>query len=164
MNSKEKLVMALTEELAKWSKGEYPKDSTPAHSLKLGNMIEAARSGYYSDYDSPIATPCIQLVKDLEYIGATELAGKAREGEFDATEEESNEWYEREGRALALQITGGNKEIADALFGKTEEEKEAKELGRTVHRSEPIFLTEFATWPETGEEKEAKEGIKGWDY
>jgi hypothetical protein len=134
MNSKEKLTMALTEELAKWSKGEYPKDSTPAHSLKLGNMIEAARSGYYSDYDSPLATPCVQLVKDLDFLGLTELSKRAKEGEFDATKEESDEWYKREGRALALEVTNGNEEVADALFGKIEEEKEAKE------------------------------GIKGWDY
>ena len=130
MNSKEKLVMALTEILTEASEGK----SNVKDVIGLGNMIEKARSGYYSDYDSPLAAPCVQLIKDLDFLGLTELSSRAKEGEFDATEEESNEWYKREGRAMALELTGGNEEIANALFGELSEE-----------------------------ETEAKEGIKGWD-
>jgi hypothetical protein len=125
MNSKEKLAQALL---------KYRKVFSPKDVNKIDDMIKKAEDGYYSDYDSPLPTPCIQLIKDLTEIGATSLVEMAKDGEFDATEEESNEWYKREGRALALEVTGGNEEMVDALFDKTEEEKEAKE------------------------------GIKGWDY
>lgn len=118
MNSKEKLAQALQEEYY---------DAQGDICEKLKEMIQKAKDGYYSDYDSPLATPCIQLVKDLGALGLEELKVRAMNGEFDATKEESDAWYEREGRAMALEVTGGNEEIADALFGKTKEEVEAKE-------------------------------------
>jgi hypothetical protein len=126
MNSKEKLAQALQQ--------EFENRLKTRGLFNLYQMIQIAKDGYYSDYNSPIATPCVQLVKDLDFLGLTELSKRAKEGEFDATKEESDEWYKREGRALALEVTNGNEEVADALFGKIEEEKEAKE------------------------------GIKGWDY
>lgn len=132
MNSKEKLAQALEEVRKNWS--DNPDNHSVENMIHLGNMIEKAREGYYSDYDSPLPDPCIKLVQHLEQIGAYDIKARAMNGEFDATIEESNAWYEREGRAMALEVTGGNEEIADALFGKVNEE-----------------------------EKEAKEGIKGWD-
>ena len=121
MNSKEKLAQALEEV----QKQEIPGSLTWN---RIGMMAKKAKEGYYSDYDSPLTTPCIQLVKDLDALGLTELSAKARDGEFDATEEESDAWYEREGRKLALEVVGGNEEIADAIFGKlSKEEKESKE-------------------------------------
>lgn len=134
MNSKEKLAQALIEEYNKIANSDYDIDFDGRVRFKIYEMSDKAKEGYYSDYDSPLVTPCIQLVKDLESLGLNELADRARNGEFEATEEESNAWYEREGRAIALEVTGGNEEIADALFGKLSKE-----------------------------ETEAKEGIKGWD-
>ena len=94
MNSKEKLAQALE---------EVQKQGIPGSLTwnRIGIMTKKAKEGYYSDYDSPLATPCIQLVKDLDSLGLTELADRAKEGEFDATKEESDAWYQREGRALA---------------------------------------------------------------
>lgn len=86
MNSKEKLAQALTEAGA------------------TAEMIELARTGYYSDYESPLPTPCIQLVVDLTAAGLMELRERAKNGEFDATKEESDEWWEREGRRIARDI------------------------------------------------------------
>lgn len=131
MNSKEKLAQALENYKLSLKIGEV--QNMPFY--LIDEMISKAKMGYYSDYDSPLATPCIQLVEDLGKIKAHELIELAKNGEFDATIEESDEWYKREGRALVLEVTGGNEEIADALFGKVNKE-----------------------------EKEAKEGIKGWDY
>lgn len=125
MNSKEKLAQALEEALVKYKGETVIADNI---TRRINKMIILAKDGYYSDYDSPLTTPCIQLVKDLDALGLTELSAKARDGEFDATEEESDAWYEREGRKLALEVVGGNEEIADAIFGKlSKEEKESKE-------------------------------------
>ena len=119
MNSKEKLAQALQQ--------EFENRLKTRGLFHLYQMIQKAKDGYYSDYDSPLDAPCVQLIKDLDFLGLVELSNRAKEGEFDATEEESNEWYKREGRAMALEVTRGNEEIADALFGKTKEETEAKE-------------------------------------
>jgi hypothetical protein len=64
------------------------------------DMVIRAVGGYYSDYDSPLATPCIQLVVDARAAGLEDIARRAMAGEFDATREESDAWYEREGRRL----------------------------------------------------------------
>jgi len=58
-------------------------------------MAEAAAAGYYDDFLSPLATPIYQLVTDLRKVGTPEalvLAGRAIDGEFDATKEESAAW------------------------------------------------------------------------
>ncbi len=63
-------------------------------------MIAKAESGYYDDYESPVATPIIQLVIDCEAANLADVAEEARSGEFDGSKEESDAWYEREGRHL----------------------------------------------------------------
>ena len=63
----------------------------------LTGMAEKARAGYYHDYLSPLAMPCIQLAGDLMSIGTPEaLALRARHlnGEFDATPDEGKAWIE----------------------------------------------------------------------
>lgn len=63
--------------------------------IGLQEMADKAATGYYDDFLSPLATPCIQLAKDLAKAGtAPALALRARhlEGEFDATAEESEAW------------------------------------------------------------------------
>jgi hypothetical protein len=53
------------------------------HAAGLLEMEAKAREGYYGDFTSPLATPIMQLVKDLQDKGATDLANRAMEGEFD---------------------------------------------------------------------------------
>lgn len=55
-------------------------------------MITAARAGCYDDFKSESATPCIDLVRDLQQAGLTHLAARAMDGEFDATREEAAAW------------------------------------------------------------------------
>jgi hypothetical protein len=67
-------------------------------------MIERARTGYYHDYLSPLATPEIQLVKDLRELAARPatprisrpllraLAQAVIDGEHDSSPEEGDEW------------------------------------------------------------------------
>lgn len=59
------------------------------------DMVIRARGGYYDDYESTIATPCIQLVADCRKHGLYRIAREATEGKYDATPEESEAWARR---------------------------------------------------------------------
>ena len=82
MKTKEKLAKALTEANA-------PQE-----------MIAAAISGRYDDFESHSATPIVDLVHDCHHAGLTDIADRAMNGDFDATKEESEAWFEREGKGL----------------------------------------------------------------
>ena len=61
----------------------------------LLEMAGKARVGYYHDYMSPLATPCLQLASDLATAGtpkALALRDRHLNGEFDATPQEGKEW------------------------------------------------------------------------
>lgn len=60
-------------------------------------MIEKAKAGFYHDFESPIATPIVRLVIDARVAGLENIAQRAREGEFDATLEEGEEWLKSSG-------------------------------------------------------------------
>lgn len=68
------------------------------------DMVDRARSGYYDDYKSPLATPIVQLVNDLRTLGKEALAQRAIDGEFDATHGESEAWFQVEGHKLLSQV------------------------------------------------------------
>lgn len=82
MSTKEKLVAALISANA-------PQD-----------IINKAQVGYYDDFESTIATPIQSLVLDLRAAGLGEIAARAMDGDFDATPEEAEAWYQREGKDL----------------------------------------------------------------
>ncbi len=71
---------------------------------KLSETIKKAKQGYYDDYKTTIAFPCIQLVYDLEQAGHPELAQRAKNGEWSAQKWEAKEWYETEGRQLIEEV------------------------------------------------------------
>ena len=64
------------------------------------DMILNAVGGYYDDYESPLATPIVQLVRDLDTAHLWHLKKRAMAGEFDSTTEEGEAWFLREGRYL----------------------------------------------------------------
>ena len=75
----------------------HTKDILAAELRKAGllDMATRAAQGYYHDFLSPLATPCMQLAGDLHKIGtpaALALRERHLNGEFDATKEESDEW------------------------------------------------------------------------
>ena len=86
MDSKEKLAQALKDAIAP------------------DFMIERATAGYYSDYGSDLETPCVQLVIDCQRLGLNDIAERAKSGEFDATKEESDEWFNREGKNIIKEM------------------------------------------------------------
>lgn len=87
------------------------------------DMVIRARSGHYDDYDSPLATPIVALVKDCRRHGLYRIARLAKEGHYDATKEESEAWYGREGKRLAEDAFG--KDGARKLFGGDGEQEPA---------------------------------------
>ncbi len=60
---------------------QHTKDILAAelNKIGLGDMAIKAASGYYHDFLSPIATPCLQLAEDLAKAGTRELL-KGRKG------------------------------------------------------------------------------------
>jgi hypothetical protein len=88
----------------------HTKDILAAELRKAGlsEMADKAATGYYHDFLSPLATPCIQLADDLTTVG-TDAAMALRErhlnGEFDATKEESDNWAKSaDGQAAFSQL------------------------------------------------------------
>lgn len=47
------------------------------------DMIERASRGYYGDFSSPLAFPITTLINDCMQHGLTEIADRARKGDFD---------------------------------------------------------------------------------
>ena len=74
------------------------------HAEGLFHMETKARYGYYDDFKSPLETPIVQLVRDLQAAGKDALAKRAMDGEFDATKEESEAWFAREGKNLLKKL------------------------------------------------------------
>lgn len=74
----------------------------------LSEMAARARTGYYHDYLSPLATPELQLLADLQAAGtpaALKLRDRHINGEFDASTEESEEWAQSpEGQAIFREL------------------------------------------------------------
>ena len=76
----------------------------------LRDMATMALGGYYDDFESPLATPITQLAIDLTAEARVagqpmkgrllRLAQRAKCGEFDATTEEGEAWFRREGRLV----------------------------------------------------------------
>ena len=64
------------------------------------SMIEMARAGEYDDFESNSMTPQIDLVRDLRAEKMEAFAERVINGEFDATKEEAEDWFEREGKDL----------------------------------------------------------------
>lgn len=63
-----------------------------------GWMVANAIEGHYDDFESDIDTPIKQLVDDLNSLGMYDFSKRAMEGEFDSTKEESEAWFQKEGK------------------------------------------------------------------
>ncbi len=88
----------------------HTKDVLAAELAKAGlsEMAAKAAEGYYHDFLSPLDFPCLQLAADLALAGTpASMALRARHlnGEFDATEDESEAWARSpEGRNAFQQL------------------------------------------------------------
>ncbi len=75
-----------------------------AHDLEAAgapkDMVLRALGGFYDDFDSPLATPMIQLVADARAAGLEGIAKAAMHGAYDGTREEGERWYAQKGHHL----------------------------------------------------------------
>lgn len=95
MKAKDKLVNALNELKTERSFFQHPNCSE-----KLDTMITRASQGYYDEFEGELTLPLQTLVSDLRLIGANDLAQQVINGEFDADKEETEEWFQREGKYI----------------------------------------------------------------
>lgn len=71
-------------------------------------MVDAARGGRYDDFLSESATPIHDLVWDADLHGLHGIADRAKNGDFDATAEESDAWANSaEGQATFARLMPG---------------------------------------------------------
>jgi hypothetical protein len=64
------------------------------------DLVIRATGDAFHDFKSESATPIVDLVRACERVGLSDIAARARQGEFDATREEAEAWAESpEGRA-----------------------------------------------------------------
>jgi hypothetical protein len=71
--------------------------------IGLDEMAKTAATGYYDDFESPHPQPIIQLIHDLmraKTRDARLLAQRVKDGEFDASADEGDIWYAKEGQHL----------------------------------------------------------------
>jgi hypothetical protein len=65
------------------------------------DLADRAATGEFDDYLSPHPLPQIVLMRELSTReNATGIRKRIIAGEWDATTQESDEWWEREGKAL----------------------------------------------------------------
>lgn len=98
----------------------HTKDKLAAALAKAGlpQMADKAAAGYYDDFLSPLATPCMQLAEDLHAAGTPEAAAlrdRAINGEFDATKEESDDWANSPDGADAFAKLAGERKDGTVL-------------------------------------------------
>lgn len=73
----------------------------------LNSMIKRVKAEYYNEYFSQEMFPIIKLVQDLDKHGLKDLSLRARNGEFDATDEEAYTWAaSSEGQEIIKTLTG----------------------------------------------------------
>lgn len=88
-------MMDTKERLAQELEKEY---QTP--SLQI--LIKRVREGDFDEFQGKYATPLVELVKELRKLGLYSFSRRIINGEFDATKEEAEAWFEKEGKDLLL--------------------------------------------------------------
>ena len=69
------------------------------------DMIARARGGYYDDFKSQEIFPIRTLVEHANLHSLYDIAERAKQGEFDGTKEEGDEWMcGPEGQAIAAEF------------------------------------------------------------
>lgn len=92
---------------------EHTKDklARALREIGLDAMADKAATGYWHDFLSPLATPALDLLAKLaalRTIKANALATRVMNGEFDATQEEADDWaHSAEGMNILRQFKRG---------------------------------------------------------
>lgn len=77
-----------------------------ANAKKYETFAKRAETGEFDDFADTYDCPITQLHNELVAAGLTQFAKRVRDGEFDATKEESDEWAASpEGQAAIAQLS-----------------------------------------------------------
>src|SRR5262245_5522046 len=80
--------------------------ASPENAARYEAFAKRAETGEFDDYGSMYDCPITQLNNELMAAGFTKFAARVRDGEFDATKEESDEWARSpEGQEAAKQLS-----------------------------------------------------------
>jgi hypothetical protein len=78
------------------------------------DMVIRATGGAFHDFESRSATPIVDLVRECTRLGLHGVAERARNGDFDATREESDRWMKSGEGIAAMRVlsraTGGERD------------------------------------------------------
>lgn len=89
--------------------------ANPNNAAKYEAFAKRAETGEFDDYGNTYACPITQLNNELTASGFTKFAARVRDGEFDATKEESVEWAMGPSGQETLKML--SPEMRVALFG-----------------------------------------------
>lgn len=87
----------------------------PRNAKRYEAFAKRAETGEFDDYADTYDCPIAQLHNELMAAGLTKFAARVRNGEFDATKEESDEWAMSASGQETLKML--SPEMRVALFG-----------------------------------------------
>jgi hypothetical protein len=76
-------------------------------------MLRKARDGQYNDYQSDSAHPIIDLVRDATTWNLHTIVEQAKAGKYDGTQEESEAWFQREGKDMLEETPSAPRNVVD---------------------------------------------------
>lgn len=130
METKHRLAAALRECAAQ---------AGPANAAKYEAFAKRAETGEFDDYADTHVYPITQLNNELMAEGFTKFAARVRDGEFDATKEESDAWAASPSGHAALKMLSGDRPAMQELGdGPVENEYRAK-MTAIVQSLDEIF-------------------------
>lgn len=92
--------------------------ASPENAAKYESFAKRAETGEFDDYADTYDCPVTQLHNELVAAGFTKFASRVANGEFDATREESDEWWNGPGGLEARSHL--SPEVAAVLHGTPE--------------------------------------------
>lgn len=86
-------------------------DLIAAHAPQF--MVRKARDEQYNDYRSASASPIMDLVRDATVWNLHTIVAQAKAGKYDGTKEESEAWFQHEGKDMLKETPSPPRNVAD---------------------------------------------------
>jgi hypothetical protein len=117
--------------------------ATPANAARYEAFAKRAETGEFDDYADTYDCPITQLYGELSAAGFTKFAARVANGEFDATNEESDEWARSPaGQEAIKQLSPSHAELGGM-------NKPLKKAGRLALRVEDSLWCAYYAPPGT---------------
>ena len=89
-------------------------------------IVQVARDGYFDQCQSPLPMPIATLIQEMNEQGFPDLARRAEQGEFDATEEEIEQWSK---------LPKSKQTTNDQILGRAERRRQLRESRRKARHT-----------------------------